>query len=235
MQLGTSQGVPCDEVLRLLLRGAKRESTQPAAPLTTDQIRSLLRQDKLDELLGECLRVDVTPFVFEPRPHLWPLFRDELALALGVASSGILVAGSARFGFSLRPDRNFASFRDTSDIDLVVVDPAAFDLLWFALLRAAYPRPPITEQVGGWLHKRQKELYTGWLSPLKTRLDKKIFGPRAEPVLKISAKWFDALGKASRYPPRRYERISGRLYRSLGHVELYHMDSLLKLRRSALK
>jgi hypothetical protein len=200
--------------------------------MNTAEFRELVQHRTDVELLGPCLHDEVTPYVFEPHPAAWDLFRDELAAGLGVARADIRVVGSGRLGFSMKPGYALRAFRDTSDIDVVVVNPEAFDRLWLALLAAAYPRPPNTDVVGGWLRKRKNEVYTGWLSPLNIRLDLSIFGAKARPVLAVKARWFDTLKKASRHPPRRHEDITGRLYRSWEHAEMYHLHSLAALRKS---
>lgn len=199
--------------------------------MTSEEFRDLLDQQSDEQLLEPCLRDDLPPYVFEPRPEAWDAFRDQLVAELDVARADIRVVGSGRLGFSLKPGRNLRSFGDTSDIDVVIVNPGLFDELWVALLEAAYPRPPITETFGGWIRTRRNELYTGWLSPLEIRLDKKIFGAKAQPVLDFNTRWFNTLKRASQHPPRRHEDVTGRLYRTWRHAELYHLNSLAALRK----
>jgi hypothetical protein len=200
--------------------------------MTVEEFQNFLRQRKYDELLGPCLRDEETPYAFAPRPSTWGIFRDGLASALHVEPGEIRVVGSGRVGFSMRPFNNLAAFGDTSDVDIVVVNEGAFDRLWTSLLRAAYPRGPVVSRLGGWLRERRKEVYTGWLSPLAMHLDRRIHGEKAKPVLDIKTQWFNALKLASRLPPRRHENVTGRLYRTWLHVELYHLDSLAALRHS---
>ncbi|MGH7381380.1 MAG: hypothetical protein ACREKR_04020 [Candidatus Methylomirabilales bacterium] len=200
--------------------------------MTREEFRELLQQHSDVELLDPCLRDDQAPYVFQPKPAAWDSFRDELVALLGVSRDEVRVVGSGRFGFSIKPWNNFKRFGDKSDIDVVIVNANLFDELWLALLDAAYPRPPITDKLGGWLEKRRNELYTGWLTPLKIKLDYRIVGLKARPVLEFSTLWFDALKRAARHPPRRHEDITGRLYRTWRHAELYHLNSLSDLRRA---
>jgi len=123
-------------------------------------------------------------------------------------------------------------FKDTSDIDIVIVSPKLFDELWLSLLAAAYPRKPVTDNVRGWLEKRRNELYTGWLTPSEIRIDAKIYGAPAAPVLALKTKWFNTLKEASQFLIRPYEDIKGRLYRTWAHAELYHLHSIALLRHS---
>jgi len=199
--------------------------------MTPDEFRERLRGRAEAELLGQCLLDESTPYVFYTAPQSWNTFRDELVARLGVDRSDIRIVGSGRLGFSLKPGLNFRGFRDTSDIDVVIVNGALFDQLWISLLEAAYPRPPITNRLSGWLQSRRNELYTGWLTPLEIKLDLKIIGTRAKPVLDFNLRWFDALKHASKHPPRRHQDITGRLYRTWRHAELYHLHSLAELRK----
>ena len=199
--------------------------------MTPADFETLLNELSDEQLLGPCLLEELVPFAFDPRPETWETFREELVARLGIARSDIRIVGSARFGFSLKPGRNFSTFTDRSDIDVVVVNQTLFDNLWFALLQAAYPRPPITEKLGGWLQRRRSEIYTGWLTPRDISVNRKIFGAKAQPVLDFKLLWFTALKEASRYPPRRHEDVNGRLYRSWRHAEFYHLHSLAALRR----
>ena len=196
------------------------------------EFRLLIEEQTDAQLLGPCLHDDELPYVFEPKPATWDTFRDLLVSSFKVARTDIRVVGSGRLGFSLKPGQNLKSFGDTSDIDVIVVHAALFDELWLALLRAAYPRHPLTRPLSGWLGRRRNEVYTGWLSPLELGLDTKIVGNRAKPVLDFNFRWFNTLKAASRHPPRRHEDISGRLYRTWHHAELYHLNSLASLRRS---
>lgn len=200
--------------------------------MTTDEFRGLSQSSSDNQLVTTCLTDDETPYVFETNDAAWGAFRSEIAAAVGVAPENIRVVGSARFGFSLKPGNNLRSYADSSDIDLVVVGEDLFDRLWLALLRAFYPRPPFTTTVGGWLKERQKEVYTGWLTPMAMPFDYRIHGQRVKEVLDIRFTWFTAMKNASRHPVKRHEDISARLYRTWRHAELYHLHSVMALRKS---
>lgn len=200
--------------------------------MTGDDFRQLVAIRTDTDLLGPCLREDLTPYVFDPRPDTWVAFRTEVSEKLGVEQADIRIVGSGRFGFSLKPGNNLKAYSDKSDVDVVVINPEVFDLLWCGLLKAAYPRPPVTQQVGGWLKIRQNEVYTGWLSPLEVRLDRRIFGLRAQAVLDFNARWFNTFKSASRHVPRRHEDINVRLYRTWDHADMYHHHSIASLRKA---
>lgn len=205
--------------------------------MTSDEFRQLLNQQSDAQLLDPCLRGEATPYVCETKPETWDAFREEFVNRLGVDRTDIRIVGSGRLGFSMKPGLDLRAFRDKSDIDVAIVNPLLFDQLWIAMLEAGYPRPPMIELVrlGGWLEKRRDELYTGWLTPLAIRLSLRIFGPKAKPVLDFNAQWFNALKSASQHPPRRHENVTGRLYRTWRHAELYHLYGLAELRKSLIE
>jgi hypothetical protein len=200
--------------------------------MTPDEFKQLMADTSDADLLGPALHDAVVPYVFETEAVKWEAFRGEVTTALAIGVDDLAIVGSGRMGFSLKPDNNLRAFRDTSDVDVVIVNPDLFDALWYNLLRAAYPRPPMSNTVGGWLRRRQKEVYTGWLSPLKVRLDRQILGARVQPVLDFNVQWFTTFKEASRHVVRRHEDVQGRLYRTWTHVDLYHLASLAALRRS---
>jgi hypothetical protein len=201
--------------------------------MNADDFRQLLAESTDAKLLGPCLTDPLVPFCFDPDPPRWNTFRSELRDDLSLdAIDDIAVVGSGRFGFSLKPGANLKAFSERSDVDVVIVNANLFDELWHGLLRAAYPRPPILNKLGGWLGQCQKTLYTGWLIPLDIHLDSRIVGERSRAVLNLRFKWFSALKAASRHVGRRHEDVKGRLYRTWEHAELYHLHSLSVLRHS---
>jgi hypothetical protein len=200
--------------------------------MTAEEFRNLVNTRTDRQLLGPCLHDEDPPYVCEPDPDSWGGFREAIVTALKISASDIRVIGSARLGFSLTPGKNLRRFGDKSDVDVLIVNADLFDNLWLALLAAAYPRLPASERLGGWLQRRRNEVYTGWISPEDVSLDKSIFGSKAVPVLDFRTRWFTALRAAAQLPARRFEGISGRLYRTWQHAELYHLQSLGELRRS---
>lgn len=202
--------------------------------MTVQDFRVLIQERTDSEIVQTVLHSHDLPFVFKDSLKAWDSFRKEFVTALNVSETDIRIVGSGLFGFSMKPGLNLRAFRDTSDIDVIVVNSNLFDQLWMALLRAVYPRPPHTSLLSGWLARRRNELYTGWLTPLDIKLDLKIYGNKVKPILDINAKWFGALKQASRYPSIRHEDIAGRLYRTWEHAELYHLQGMAELRKSLI-
>lgn len=61
-------------------------------------------------------------------------FKLYMSKELGLHVNNIAIVGSAKLGFSLSPDKDYSSFNDESDIDLVVVSQSLFNQSWQAFL-----------------------------------------------------------------------------------------------------
>jgi hypothetical protein len=135
--------------------------------------RELMGRSKDSELLDLCLRSEDVPFAIGSLAA-WNSFRDALVNALPIARADIRIVGSARLGFSMKPRGNLKRFRESSDIDVLIVNDSLFDWLWLSLLSTAYPRNALFRGVGGWDEAGRSELFAGWLTPLLVRMDRGI-------------------------------------------------------------
>lgn len=61
-------------------------------------------------------------------------FKHYVANSLGINFNNISIVGSAKTGVSLSPDKEFKTFDDDSDLDLVLVSPTLFYKFWDAYL-----------------------------------------------------------------------------------------------------
>lgn len=202
--------------------------------VTPTQFRTVISTGVNDTLVDACVQDNVLPFVFGSEATLWADFRTQLSQSLDIQQDDIRIVGSGRFGFSMRPGNNLRAYRDTSDIDVVVVNDALFDKFWDALLTAAYPREQTMSQIGGWLRKLQNSVYTGYLVPPDIKLDIQTFGVKANPVLALRSLWYKSFHEASEIPPGEFESLQGRIYRSWDHAKHYHRHSLIELRKSLM-
>ena len=57
-------------------------------------------------------------------------FRLYMANKFNIPPTEVFICGSALLGFSLSPHKNFASFNDKSDIDIVIISKRLFDKFW---------------------------------------------------------------------------------------------------------
>lgn len=85
---------------------------------------------------------------------------DEISRKFQVEYASIVVVGSARLGFSIKPERRYGPFSEESDIDVAIVSADHFERVW----REAY----LYDRSGAyWPDKRhfRKYLSRGWIRP----------------------------------------------------------------------
>lgn len=85
---------------------------------------------------------------------------DEIARNFEVEYNDVVVVGSARLGFSIKPSRRFESFGEDSDVDVAVVSTPLFERVWKEVY--AYDRSGAY-----WPDKSsfRKYLSRGWIRP----------------------------------------------------------------------
>ncbi len=89
--------------------------------------------------------------------------RNEVADHFELHPSQVLVVGSCRTGFSLKPIKRYAAFTDASDVDLAIISRDKFDVYWDRVFEHWHSNKP-------WSETRRyrvflEELFKGWLWP----------------------------------------------------------------------
>lgn len=57
--------------------------------------------------------------------------REYAGSALNISpNQSVFLVGSAKLGFSIKPNRRYGSFNDDSDVDLAIVSPSLYERLW---------------------------------------------------------------------------------------------------------
>ena len=210
----------------------ERNTRHPDASEFKDLLRSWPLEDIVDRHVFEG-----TPYVFRDPPEAFDALRHHLSSRLGLAEENFVVVGSAKMGFSLSPDTFPRQFSDDSDIDVLVVDPALFDRVWFTMLDWHYPRRRVRLDgvEGQWTGTRRKELYWGWFVPDKIRYEGLAFPQCLKPMRDISTNWFNAFQSLGLVRELSSRDISGRLYRTWEHALAYHVDGLRQIRSKLLQ
>ncbi len=86
--------------------------------------------------------------------------RKELGGFCGCFPHEVIVVGSAKLGFSIKPSRRYGELLTNSDIDVAIVSGSAFDRIWYELHR-------YSDAGGIWEHtaKFQRYFFRGWIRP----------------------------------------------------------------------
>ena len=124
--------------------------------------------------------------------------------------SAVIVVGSCRTGFSIRPKKRYHQADPASDIDVAMVSREQFDRYWDGVFEHA-------RSDKAWERTRKykafvRMLFNGWIDPR---------GLPSVPTFSQAQQWvtfFDELMQSRRFGPR---RITARLYRNWERLESY--------------
>jgi len=197
---------------------------------TLEEFQTALLNRPLDEVVANYVLTG-TPFVFEAQPEALLRLQNHVARALSVHAANVIVVGSAQVGFSLSPDNFPRRFSRESDIDVAVIDEPLFDRVWHTLLKWHYPRR-LNLPTGDWrwTSDRRKELYWGWFVPDRIRFTGLSLPTALKPIRDCSSLWFNTFRSLSRYPEFAGRDVSGRLYRTREHLNMYQAEGLRQIR-----
>lgn len=137
--------------------------------------------------------------------------RSQIADHLGIHPSEVVMVGSAKLGFSIKPQKRYMHFTAESDVDMAVISPHLFDVMWqqvleYSLSGVYYPKKS----------EFQEYLFQGWIRPDKLPNHRKF---------KTNQDWWDFF----RHLTNNYRRkISGGVYKSWYHFEMYQSKAVEK-------
>ena len=187
--------------------------------ITVSEFRTRVRNNELEELLEQqVLSEGALHVTAENIEYL----QESLALRFGASGENVKVwiVGSAKLGFSLTEKnkdgvnlKRYRNFSPGSDIDVAVVSPPIFSLIWNELSTYAHRTarlPWDSRQLGDYM-------VCGWLRP--DHFPKNV-------RLRHCDDWWDLFARLS--ADRRYgrRRVRGGLFHSVEHMKQYQIRAL---------
>jgi hypothetical protein len=177
-----------------------------------------------EDLLASIWIIDRIPIIFNGDVAAYATWRRELARRLGVDASAILITGSAAFGVSLNPYKNYRFFDEQSDIDVAVISDYHFGEGWRTLRNigpARHTLPPkvkqsITDHVN-------KYIYWGTIATDKIL-----------PLLPYGQLWKKSLEDIAAIEPTIGRSIKVRVYKDFDSLRAYHVNNLTQLKTEQL-
>jgi len=168
--------------------------------------------------------IDRIPLVFGQDTKAYAIWRRTLAKGLGVDASALLITGSAAFGVSLNPNKNYRYFDDESDIDVAVVSDYHFSEGWRTLRNigpAFHTMPPrvkqsITDHV-------ERYIYWGTIAT-----------DRLLHLLPYGRQWAQALEAIAETEPTQGRTVKARVYKDFDSLRAYQVNNLNKLKTEEL-
>lgn len=196
-----------------------------------DRNMDAIRQSFLDalerlptDLLASIWILNRIPFPFNGDLESYASWRHALAQDLEVDPSALLITGSAAFGVSLNPNKNYRSFDSSSDIDVAVISDYHFTEGW-RTLRNLGPRlhgqPQRTKQAVA--DHVSRLIYWGTIAT-----------DRILPLLPYGIRWNEALNRASQRSPTEGRTINVRVYRDFDSLRAYQVNNLSQLKNAYL-
>jgi len=148
-------------------------------------------------------------------PDSYFKLRSLVARRWGVHPNEIIMVGSGKLGFSLKPNHYFNAFHEGSDFDLAILSGELFDRYWKKV--HVYAQRHLL-----WTDKKIffEKLSGGWIRP--DYLPTNDFAERR--------KWWDFFGDLSNRRDFGYKRIRAGVYKSWDFLEIYHVNNLRRCR-----
>jgi hypothetical protein len=141
--------------------------------------------------------------------------KQAIAVDFNVHPSEVVMVGSAKLGFSIKPTRRYNLFGNESDIDIAIASPERFVSIWRDIFMASAPPD--------WSHEDfNRYLFRGWLRP-------DLF-PRAQPPA-VCREWKNKLRELTasrRFGP--YDIVVG-MYHTWPFLERYQIAAIEDCKR----
>jgi hypothetical protein len=136
--------------------------------------------------------------------------RREVASHFELHPNAVILVGSCRLGFVLKPRKRWRPARKSADFDLALVSADRFDYYWDRVFH--YAKSDLAWRKTHAFRRFAWHLFHGWIDPR---------GLPPVPKFEQAKAWvrfFDNLMRSRRFGPR---RISARLYRTWDRLEAY--------------
>ena len=142
--------------------------------------------------------------------------REEVAAYFKLAFTDVFIVGSAKLGFSIKPERRFMPFGDKSDVDLTIISKDLFEQVWHEL--------HLFQKSGGYwdLTSFKHYHFQGWIRPDKL--------PRVR-SFRFTSDWWDFFNSFSKDGRCGRYRIRAGLYYSRFFFDSYQQICLDQCRQ----
>lgn len=190
-----------------------------------------IRQQFLEALEQESTDILASVWILNRIPHPfndslvdYATWRHDLARDLKVDPSAVLITGSAAFGISLNPNKNYRAFDEQSDIDVAVVSDYHFTEGWRTLRSLGstlHGLPPRSQRAVA--DHVSRLIYWGTIAT-----------DRILALLPYGQQWQAALARAGQREPTFGRTINIRVYRDLDSLRAYQVNNLNALKTTYL-
>lgn len=150
--------------------------------------------------------------------------KDEVAGHFELHPSKVIVVGSCRTGFSLKPHKRYEPFGDASDVDIAIISRERFDAYWDLVFRHWRFNHP-------WARTRRyraflAELFKGWLWPRRLPPGRSFLEAR---------KWVEFEDRLGQEHFRGLRSVGARLYRTWERLEAYQAIHVMESKTALMR
>lgn len=151
-----------------------QEFKDPKIDKRIKDFKSFLGDEKntIDRALNKFLLFG-TPYLFESEEDKFFELKEDIAQYFDINQTQIYIVGSAKFGFSISPQKKYRPFNDESDIDVAVIDEKVFNNYWKELYEFNINLISRTEEEQEIYEEFLDYFFRGWLRPDKFPLKQK--------------------------------------------------------------
>lgn len=176
------------------------------------------------DLLASVWIIDRIPFIFNQDLRAYAVWRHLLAKALGVDASSLLITGSAAFGISLNPYKNYKFYDDTSDIDVAVISDYHFMEAWRTLRNIGPKMHGMPQNVKQSISDHvQRYIYWGTIAT-----------DRLLPLFSFGKQWAGALEEIAKVAPTVGRQVNVRVYKDIDSLRAYQVNNFARLQTEEL-
>lgn len=176
------------------------------------------------DFLASVWIIDRAPHIFNQDLRAYAAWRRILAKNLGVDASALLITGSAAFGVSLNPNKNYKLFNESSDIDVAVISDYHFMEAWRTLRKVGSKMHSMPQNVKqSILDHVNRYIYWGTIAT-----DKLLH------LFSYGKEWMSALDEISKVAPTIGRAVNVRVYKDFDSLRAYQVNNLRNLKEEEL-
>jgi predicted nucleotidyltransferase len=186
-----------------------------------DQFQKILDSKEDGKTIVQKHIVHGTPYIFKDDEDKYFDLKRKVASNFSEHYTNIYMVGSAKLGFSIAPRKLWKPFDMDSDIDIVIISPKLFELLWEEIHEFNIALTSRSEKEEEKYKRFLDYFFRGWIRPdlFPFNYSKKV-------------EWFNFFSSIS-YDKYGERKITGAIYHSFSFFEQYHISNIANLRLGA--
>jgi hypothetical protein len=170
------------------------------------------------DIVHECISYG-TPYVFEGDEIKYFHLKKIIANHFNLHQNEVIMIGSAKLGFSIKPKQKYQPFNDESDIDMVLISEKIFNKFWDELYYFNINLIGRSIRDENNYIKFCEYFFRGWVRP-----------DLLPPSFEGTSNWFNFF-KSISHKKFGERKISGAIFRNYEFFDNYHISNINIMRK----